>query len=122
MGDVQLEQLPDQEREQRSMKYQTLEQIQSELKSKAFCSAVRHLMHHRKLKQDQALKLIADHCWVSVTTVKKWQTSGIPGNQVDAMLELLNTRSPWARHQLAPRKREAEIWMRVNTYGIARAA
>ncbi|MGF1679665.1 hypothetical protein [Photobacterium minamisatsumaniensis] len=101
------------------MRYQTLKDIQSELKSLAFCSAVRHLMHHRKLARDQALKLIADHCWVSVSTVKSWQYNGVPERQVDAMLELLNTRSPWARHQLAPRKREAEIWMRVNTKDIA---
>lgn len=94
----------------------------SELRSLAFCAAVRHVMHHRRLTENQAIQLIADHCWVAVATVKSWEKRGVPECHIDKMLELLNSCSPWSRYQLAPRYREARIWLRVEAKKLAEVA
>lgn len=104
------------------MNQQTINHILGELRALAFCSAVRHLMYHRNLTDAQAIQLVADHCWVSVTTAKSWKYRGVPARQVDKMLELLNTCSPWFRHQLDPREREAQIWLRVDAATLAEVA
>ncbi|NAW63976.1 hypothetical protein [Photobacterium halotolerans] len=83
------------------------------LRGLAVRAAIRHVAMFEGIENRPAIKLIAEHCNVLSLDVVKWREFGVPSDKVDLLLELLNRYSPWARHQLRPRVREADIWLRV---------
>lgn len=86
-----------------------------ELAASATRAVLRHIAaYERKCygRRDTAMRLLAEHCNVQTTTVKRWTECGIPTAQVQNVLDFVSQYPcVWNHHQLAPGNKEAHIWL-----------
>lgn len=94
------------------------EDLRKELAANGAKSALRFLAYHMNTDSNGAKSLIAHELGISRATISRWQTAGVDEQYIPRILKILNSIRPvWARYQLAPRKREVEIWKRVAMNG-----